>query len=117
MKTADKSKDKKIKSEVSRLKKIFKNLDENKKKILEPIIESTAFLRVSMGELSEIINSEGYTEEYINGKNQSGIKKSAEVDIYTQMSKNLTANIKLLCDNSPPEDRKESRLAALRFDD
>lgn len=101
---------------MSKLKKLFKNLDENKAKIIMPLIENTAFMVVSLAELQEIINKKGYVEEYQNGENQIGIKKLAELDIYIQLSKNLTANIKLMCENVPPAERKElSKLAQLRL--
>ena len=40
----EKSKEAKIKSEKTRLKGIFKDLDENKKKLVTPLIEKAAFM-------------------------------------------------------------------------
>ena len=42
----EKTKEQKIKTEKNRLKRIFKNLDENKKSIVTPLIEKAAFMSV-----------------------------------------------------------------------
>ena len=98
----DLTKEEKIKREFSRLKRIFKDLDKNK------------LQAVSLEELQEIINEEGYTVEYQNGANQSGTKQSDAVKTHIAMTKNHAAIIKQLCDLVPPEKKKESRLQALR---
>ena len=100
----DLTKEEKIKREFSRLKRIFKDLDKNK-------LQTMA---VSLEELQEIINEEGYTVEYQNGANQSGTKQSDAVKTHIAMTKNHAAIIKQLCDLVPPEKKKESRLQALR---
>ena len=43
----EKSKEAKIKSEKTRLKGIFKDLDENKKKLVTPLIEKAAFMSIT----------------------------------------------------------------------
>lgn len=75
---------------------------------------NAAFMAVSLEELQEIINEEGYTVEYQNGANQSGTKQSDAVKTHIAMTKNHAAIIKQLCDLVPPEKKKESRLQALR---
>ena len=45
-------------------------MDKNKRDTVQPLIKTAAFLAVSLDELQEIINSEGYTVEYQNGANQ-----------------------------------------------
>ena len=44
----EKSKEAKIKSEKTRLKGIFKDLDENKKKLVTPLIEKAAFMSIEL---------------------------------------------------------------------
>lgn len=110
----DLTKEEKIKREFSRLKRIFKDLDKNKLQTVESLIKNAAFMAVSLEELQEIINEEGYTVEYQNGANQSGTKQSDAVKTHIAMTKNHAAIIKQLCDLVPPEKKKESRLQALR---
>ena len=58
------SKDELIKKELKRLGKVFADLDGNQRKVVEPLLSTAAFLSVSLAELQESINENGYTEEY-----------------------------------------------------
>lgn len=87
----DLTKEEKIKREFSRLKRIFKDLDKNKLQTVESLIKNAAFMAVSLEELQEIINEEGYTVEYQNGANQSGTKQSDAVKTHIAMTKNHAA--------------------------
>lgn len=111
---AEKSKEQKIKTEKTRLKGIFKELDENKKKLVTPLIEKAAFMSIELDELQKQIEENGWTSEYKNGENQYGTKKSPEAETYIALSKNYAAIIKQLTDLVPAAKRKKSRLAALR---
>lgn len=111
---AEKSKEQKIKTEKTRLKGIFKELDENKKKLVTPLIEKAAFMSIELDELQKQIEENGWTSKYKNGENQYGTKKSPEAETYIALSKNYAAIIKQLTDLVPAAKRKKSRLAALR---
>lgn len=112
----EKSKEAKIKSEKTRLKGIFKDLDENKKKLVTPLIEKAAFMSIELDELQNVIEETGWTSEYKNGENQYGTKKSPEAETYIALSKNYAAIIKQLTELVPAAKRKQSKLAALRED-
>ncbi len=103
-----------IRKEVTRLKRVFKDLDKNKMTTVTSLIENAAFMIVSLKELEAEINLEGYTDEYQNGANQFGTKQSEAVKTHLAMTKNLSAVIKQLTDLVPPERKKVSRLQALR---
>lgn len=90
-----------IKKELAKLKKIFKNIEPDKAKIVENLIANAAFMAASLEELQDIINEKGYTEEYQNGANQFGVKKCSEVEIYNTMIKNYSSVIKQLVDLLP----------------
>lgn len=47
----EKTKEQRIKSEKTRLKGIFKDLDENKRKLVTPLIEKAAFMSVELDDL------------------------------------------------------------------
>lgn len=104
------NKDKRIKKEISKFRKIFKNLDEDKKKILEKLIENVAFMSVTLEDLQESIKEKGCIEEYKNGENQFGYKESTESKVYNSTIKNYNTCIRQLIDqlpkneNTPPED-------------
>lgn len=111
----EKTKEQRIKSENTRLKGVFKELDENKKKVVMPLIQKAAFMHVELEELQKVIEEEGCVCEYKNGENQYGTKKSPEVDVYNTMIKNYTAIIKTLSELAPAAPKKKkSGLALLR---
>ena len=103
-----------IRKERTRLKRAFKDLDANKKRTVEQLISTAAFLSVTLQELEEEINRNGVTEEYQNGQNQYGVKQSAAAVTHIAMTKNLTAIMKQLTDLVPAEKKKKTRLQMLR---
>ena len=96
-------KNKKIKKELSRFKKIFKDIPENRKKLVEKTIENAAFMSVTLEELSIHIKTYGVKEKYQNGDNQYGYKESIESKTYNNMIKNYITIIKQLNDLLPDE--------------
>ena len=110
----EKTKEQRIKTEKTRHKGIFKDLDENKRKLVTPLIEKAAFMSVELDDLQAKLEKDGWTSEYQNGQNQWGTKKSPEAETYIALSKNYAAVIKQLTELVPAAKRKTSRLAALR---
>lgn len=113
-KKTEQEKIKKIKREQRKIKKIFEDLDENKQKLVMPLIDKAAFMSVTLDELQAVINDEGCVSEYKNGENQFGTKKSPEVEIYLNMSKNYANIIKQLTELVPAAKRKNSKLEELK---
>lgn len=99
-------KEKKIKREVNRLKKLFVEIDENKKKLVQATIEDVAFMTITMQELRESINREGTTVRYQNGENQHGTKQSPDAQLYLQMSQKQTQAMKILVDCLPKMEKQ-----------
>ena len=98
-------KNKKITKETNKLKKLFKELPENKKKMAEKLIENASFMSITLDELKEDIKIYGVKETYVNGKDQFGFKESIESKTYNTMVKNYMNTIKQLKDMLP-EDKK-----------
>ena len=94
-------KQKRIKKEIGRLKRLFKEIDENKKKLVQTTIEDVAFLTVTMQDLRENIVRDGTTCDYKNGANQYGTKQSPDAQLYLQMSQKQTQAMKILIDCMP----------------
>ena len=107
------TKEDKIKREVSRLNRVFKGLDKNKLATVQSIIKTAAFISISLEELQEIINRDGYTHEYQNGANQKGIKQTAEMKTHIDMTRNYTTIMKQLVDLCPPQADEDNELATL----
>lgn len=109
----DLTKEQKIRKEINRLHRALKDLDKNKLTVVEPLIKTAAFTAVSLQELQDTINENGFIVEYKNGENQYGTKQSDEVKTLIALQKNLTAALKTLADIAPPTQKKDSRLKSL----
>lgn len=96
-------KNKKIRKETQKLKKLFKDLPDNKKKMAEKLIENASFMSITLDELKEDIKLYGVKETYVNGKDQFGFKESIESKTYKTMVKNYMNIIKQLNDMLPEE--------------
>lgn len=96
-------KNQKIRKETNKLKKLFKELPNNKKKMAEKLIENASFMSITLDELKEDIKLYGVKETYVNGKDQFGFKESIESKTYNTMVKNYMNIIKQLNDMLPEE--------------
>lgn len=110
-------KNKKIKKETNRLKKLFKEIPENRKKLVQRTIENAAFMSVTLEDLMKHIKIYGVKEEYMNGKNQFGYKESVESKTYNNMIKNYTNIIKHLNDLLPEEKKIDEDDEFKKFND
>ena len=84
--------------------KLYSEIPENKKTLAEKLIDRASFLMVSLEDLENFINENGYVDFYKNGANQHGLKKSPQAELYTNWQKNFQNSIdglaKLLPDGS-----------------
>lgn len=96
-------KNKNIKKETQRLKKLFRDLPENKHRMAEKLIENASFMSITLDELKEDIKIYGVKEIYVNGKDQYGFKESIESKTYNTMVKNYMSIIKQLNDMLPEQ--------------
>lgn len=113
-------KESRIKKEINRLKKLYKDMEPDTMKRVIALINNAAFMTITLEDLQLAINKDGGISKYQNGENQFGTKKSPEVEIYNTMIKNLASIIKQLTDLTPiaslpngpqegnkPEDKKD----------
>jgi hypothetical protein len=108
---------KRISEEIKRLNKLFAGVDLKTRKAVHSLIENAAFMSVSLEDLQEDINANGYTEEYQNGANQSGVKKSSAVEVYNVMIKNHMGVMKQLTDLLPKPEGGKGKGEGDGFDD
>ena len=89
-----------IKKEIKRIEKLLKNksVDDKVLKLNQGLIFQTAFMKLQLEKLAKDINENGVTEQYCNGANQFGIKKSASADVYGTMIKSYMTAQKQLND-------------------
>ena len=110
-------KNKKIRKETQKLKKLFKDLTDSKKKMAEKLIENASFMSITLDELKEDIKLYGVKETYVNGKDQFGFKESIESKTYNTMVKNYMNIVKQLNDMLPEEKKINEDDEFERFND
>ena len=74
-----------IKKKEVELMEIFSDRPDNELKIAADLIRQAAFMAVTLEDLSEKIESNGTSEEYTNGANQSGRKISSDAKLYCSL--------------------------------
>lgn len=84
--------------------------DGARKELLTNLIRKAEFMNGELQKLQEIIKEKGWVEEYQNGQNQKGLKKSSEGDTYNQLIKNYAQLMRQIADNLPEEKDKEDEL-------
>ncbi|EGT3729283.1 hypothetical protein RYE50_17615 [Clostridioides difficile] len=107
-------KEKKIKQEVSRLKKNYKDLEKEKVKILDGLVNEAAFLKISLEETREILTKEGLTEIFKQGK-QEFERERLQVKIYLNFMKLYSSVMKQLIDIIPSEIKQEEEDELIEF--
>lgn len=90
-----------LNAEIKRLSALENLFDEDHKLIAGCLINDIAFMTVTMDEAKSIIAASGIIEEYQNGENQKGYKKSSAVETYDKMANSRLRCIKQLCDMLP----------------
>ena len=80
--------EKRIKVEKTRLNKLIKDINADRKQTADAIIDNLAFIRIKCEDLRAHMLRHGVVEEYQNGVNQWGKKKSSEFEVYNQLIKN-----------------------------
>ncbi|HAU4854971.1 TPA: hypothetical protein ACVT6H_003449 [Clostridioides difficile] len=107
-------KEKKIKQEVSRLKKNYKDLEKEKIKILDGLVNEAAFLKISLEETREILTKEGLTEIFKQGK-QEFERERLQVKIYLNFMKLYSSVMKQLIDIIPSDKKQEEEDKLIEF--
>ena len=90
------TKEKRIEEELLRISLYFEDIDENRKAVIKPLIQNSAFMKITLDDLQDQIASSGVVEHYQNGANQSGMKQSAALQSYNSLVKNYAAVTKTL---------------------
>lgn len=80
------------------------------KELLTNLIRKAEFMHEELLKLQTIIKEKGWVEEYQNGQNQKGLKKSSEGDTYNQLIKNYSAIMRQIIDKLPAETNEDDEL-------
>ena len=107
-------KEKKIKQEINRLKKLYKEFDKDKAKALEGLINNAAFMKVTLNELREDLIRNGVTELFEQGE-QSFMRERPEYKVYSTFIQRYSQVMKQLIDLLPVEEKKVEEDALMDF--
>ena len=107
-------KEKNIKQEINRIKKLYKEFPKDKTKVLEGLINEAAFIKVSLEELRENLLTNGFTEIFEQGEQRFN-RERPEVKIYTTFIQRYSNVMKQLIDLLPPEIKKEETDELINF--
>lgn len=107
-------KDRLIKVELRKLNRFFKNIPEDKQKIIKGLKEQAAFMYATLMELQEIMNVEGPVELFEQGK-QRMLREHPAAKVYNSMIKNYSNVIKQLLELMPVEEKKVAEDELLAF--
>ena len=94
---------------------LIDTLPEAKKSIATGLLDKAVFMDSELLKLQKILKTKGWVEEYQNGANQSGLKKSSEADVYNAMIKNYNATLKQISDLFPVDPGSEVKDPLLAY--
>ena len=106
--------EKKIKQEINRIKKLYKDLSRDKVKVVEGLINEAAFMKLTLEELREDLFRNGFTELYENGT-QVINRERPEAKIYSTMIQRYSNLMKQLIDYMPLEEKEEEQDELMKF--
>ena len=107
-------KEKKIKQEINRVKKLYKDFPKDKVKALDGLIQEAAFMKISLEEMREDLLVNGLTEIFEQGS-QKFDRERPQVKIYTTFMQRYSGVMKQLIDLLPEEEKKEEVDELLEF--
>ncbi len=106
--------EKKIKQETNRLKKIYKDLPKDKAKVIDGLITELAFMKLTLEELRQDIFLNGEFELYENGP-QVVKRERPESKKYDARCKTYSSVMKQLINYMPEEKKKEEQDELMQF--
>lgn len=110
--------EKKIKLEVNKLKRMYRNtpidVQRDFKKNLEGLIQDAAFIRITSDDVREDILTKGTSEKFVQGSQEFDRERPA-VKTYLSLTKQYAAIMKQLIDLLPKEQQEEKKSELLDF--
>lgn len=103
--------------DLEKYKKIFNDLDENKRVFAEKLYNEADFMFKTLHSLRKLISSEGAVIKTVNGNGFETYSEHPAQKSYNTMIRNYNATLKQLADLAPEAPKKESKLLELMNDD
>ena len=97
---------KKIENELTRLRKVFADIPEDKQRIADGLMQEAAFMRVTLEETREIIDREGVIERFEQGA-QKFLREHPATKVYASLINRYSAVVKQLIDLLPDGEKSK----------
>lgn len=95
-------KDKRIQKEKTKLNRIYKDIDKDKKSLIEGLIQRAAYMRITLEDYEKDIDENGYVELFSQSdKTEPYERERPVIRLYNTMNKNYQSIIKQLSDLLP----------------
>lgn len=107
-------KEKKIKQEIHKLKKLYKDFTKEKLKAIDGLINRASFTKITLEELEEDLMKNGLTELFEQGE-QSFMRERPETKQYTTFLQRYSQVMKQLLDLLPVEVAKQEQDALTQY--
>lgn len=104
-----------VKRRIKELYNIFSLADEDRLKIVTPLINQAANMEEQLEILQADLKETGFVETYQNGENQSGTKESTVSRAYSSLFKNYVNAIRTLLQCLPESAPQEAEDALTAF--
>ncbi|MBO7670719.1 MAG: hypothetical protein J6S60_09045 [Oscillospiraceae bacterium] len=105
---------KRITTEFRRISAALESVPTDRRTAAEKLMQEAAYMTEIIADAKEEIDAHGIIEEYQNGENQFGRKKSPAVEIYDRAVNSYAKVIKQLTDLMPDKSAAQEAGAALR---
>lgn len=107
-------KEDKIRKEINRIKKLYKDFNKDKARVLEGLIKEAAFMKVELEELRNDLLITGLTELFVQGE-QCFNRERPESKLYTSFIQRYSQVMKQLIEMLPVEEKKEEETNLEKF--
>lgn len=102
-------KENQAKQEIERLTDLLVEfgIDDRRLRILQPIIENTAWMKVKLDEAREVVKNSNVVISYDNGGGQKGIRENPIFKGYEALWKSYMSGMQHILNALPPQQQKE----------
>lgn len=98
--------ERRISNEAARLTRNYTEIDPKARAVIRGLIQRAAFMRVSLEELEEDLNTYGFTEWFSQGDQEPYQRKRPSAELYNTMNANYQKIIRQLTDLLPKGEPK-----------
>lgn len=99
-------------NEIDRLNDLLNEfgISEKRIKVLQPVIENTAWMKVKLDEAREVVQESSVVISYDNGGGQKGIRENPIFKGYEALWKSYMSGMNTILNALPPEIAKEEKI-------